>query len=240
MAGQQWRAFRLDASIPAVVSRPGGILNDRVERACLVRNMSESGCKLAIEGATAEGYPVGLDLVIHMRGPWPLELTGRVVRHAEAIDGWGLALGLVFTNLSRGQRDAMARLFVSDHPHISRASSQDYRRQRRRRSLRHAALSAVAIIVGFAFMLAVREGLDSAGRQTETSRPKAMRRVREDWGNLTPEERRAVIDSMSTSERQRYQRMLEAMPEEEKTASYDGLTDEEKARARKMYEKAAP
>jgi hypothetical protein len=232
------RAFRLDTGFPGKISLRGETGFGAAERGCFICNMSESGCKAAIEGATAEDYDEGRDVLVVFYGRQPLALTGRVARLAETVEGWGVSVGVVFEGLDRAKRHEIRVLLGSANPHIERRSSRGYRSRCRRKQVQKAAITAAALVVGFAAVLVVKQIPGAVERQASQLRQHFVRLIQEEWQSMDPRERQAMLDDMARDEPGAYRRMIDSLSEEEKRAVYDSLTDEEKARVRELYEES--
>ncbi|MBN2712660.1 MAG: PilZ domain-containing protein [Planctomycetes bacterium] len=160
------RAFRMDCAIFAKI----GILdeNGKVAESIypgLISNVSESGCKVAVEDPTLSPFTENASILLEFDSEPKLSLNATVIRNAEVVDGWGFSAGVKFTRPSSNQKRKLRAIFLSESGSISKEHRATYRQIWFKRKLKNAAVVFAAIIIGIAGIIIAKKGTDLIQRQ---------------------------------------------------------------------------
>ncbi len=226
------KAFRLLSGLPGRITVVGGPAGQGGEFGCFVCDISETGCKVAVEGAGFGHLATGARVRLVLFAEKEIRLEGGVVRHADEVPGWGVAVGVHFQGQSAAVRRYLRQLFHFDDPHVCRKSWRSFRRRRWVRKLRNGLVTAAVLIAGFVLMIYLRKMPEVISDGADTVKHEAVRLARDEWRRMSPDEREEVIDVLSRDD---INRVSEHLTEREKRELYERLSEQERARLREKF-----
>jgi hypothetical protein len=147
------RAFRIDAGLHGIAYLDE---NRSDEHACFISNLSEFGCRIAVEQGGGEVWLPGKAATVEIdAGDNILQLPGLILAPVELIETWGVSMGVEFVNFKRDLKQKLMEFMHSDHEQLSQKSVRLYAREVKKRYSRRKLLkiSLVLTAVGFALLL---------------------------------------------------------------------------------------